>query len=301
MWRKITSLLTLIIRTSSHETCPQHCSAERDPLPSLSLPVLFSAGHDLPQLQQIGDHTFLVHGILTPAECDAIIRAAERMHFTPEHTIFGYFQNAYDSVPCTTKTCISSREVLRIDDATLSTVLAARMRDALPVLVAKNGTRQMGRIGRLVGLNTAMRIARYQPGDSLPTHTDHVTYAGPSCCSAWTLTIYLNSVEPAHGGSTDFEHAVEGNMRVRAVQPRTGTGLLLAHNVLHSGAPLLKGSKYILRTEPIYWSGADVTGGLPPEEYALRWPGETKSGNSSTIDCELERLHASETQCPSCS
>ena len=75
--------------------------------------------------------------------------------------------------------------------------------------------------------------------------------------------------------------------------------MLLAHDVLHSGSVLLHGYKYILRTEPLYWSGAPVSGGLSPREYELHWPGPPPSASGS--GCALEHVHASERECPSCS
>ena len=288
----------------ARDACPTRCTGGRDDtgLPSLSgqvgLPL--HSGLVPPRPQQIGKHTFLLHDLLTAQECDAIISAAERTApLSPERISFGYWANAYDSVSCAMKPCVSSRDVMRFEDHAFATALAARLQAVLPALVAKNGTRHMGRVGRLVGLNSAMRVARYSAGDQLPTHTDHVTYAGPTCCSAWTLTIYLNTVDSAHGGSTDFEHAAGVNMDVRTVQPRAGTGVLLAHDVLHSGSVLLHGYKYILRTEPLYWSGAPVSGGLIPREYELHWPGPPPSASGS--GCALEHVHASERECPSCS
>ena len=133
--------------------------------------VPLEAGHTPPPLEQIGDHTFLVHDLLTPAESAAIIAAAERAgSFEDERINFGWGR-------------VSHRDVLRFEDGALTSTLARRLQTVLPDIVGKNGTRHEGVVWRPAGLNTAMRMARYRPGDQLPTHNDHVTYAGPRCCS----------------------------------------------------------------------------------------------------------------------
>ncbi len=47
------------------------------------------------------------------------------------------------------------------------------------------------------------------------------------------------------GGSTDFD-------LVGSVVPETGMALLFEHRVLHQGAPLLEGVKYVMRTDVMY-------------------------------------------------
>lgn len=107
---------------------------------------------------------------------------------------------------------------------------------------------------------------------------------------------------PKHGGSTDFALAYEtGTMHVPSLQPRAGSGLLLAHDVLHSGAPLRAGHKFILRTEVLYHGGGAAAGpGLGSlAQYNWHWP-DAADGRDASV-CPLEHLLAGERECPFCS
>lgn len=236
--------------------------------------------------------------MLTDGECAALINVTERSStFTPERIYFGYGYRADDPA-------VSSRDVVRFWDDALAATLLERLSRLLPVLTASNTTgRQQGEVWRLAGLNAGFRIARYAAGDQLPTHTDHVTHAGSECVSAWTLTVYLNSIHPMQGGSTDFSLShMTGAMNIPTLQPRAGSGLLLAHDVLHSGAKLHAGQKWILRTEPLYWSGAPAGAGLGSlGDFASRWPDVDDTERSRPEACPLERVLASERECRTCS
>ncbi len=62
-----------------------------------------------------------------------------------------------------------------------------------------------------------------------------------------TFMIYLN--EDMKGGETKF---IECD-----IKPETGKALIFIHELLHEGAPVLEGVKYVLRTDVMYrrkWS-----------------------------------------------
>ena len=313
LWAVVLSLLFAPSRAL--DACPARCHAgEETAPPTLASPKPpFEAGHVPRAPKQIGEHTFELPELLTAVECERLINATERAQsFENERIYFGYGYRPEEPA-------VSNRDVLRFWSDDLASTLLARLERLLPVLTAASGEEW-----HLAGINAGFRVARYASGDSLPTHTDHVTFAGAACCSAWTLTVYLNSVHPMQGGSTAFHlsHA-SGAMHIPRLQPRAGTGLLLAHDVLHSGAPLRAGGKYILRTEPLYWSGAPAGAGLGSlGAFAARWPHLAPSGHVSGLGgehggevdaddgarpwaagarCPLERVVASERECPTCS
>ena len=313
-------VLALVFAPSTAlDACPARCHAGDDtaPPPLASPMPPFESGHMPKAWKQIGEHTFELPELLTALECERLINASERAQsFANERIYFGYGYRPEEPA-------VSNRDVLRFWSDDLASTLLARLKRLLPVLTARSGEEW-----QLAGINAGFRVARYASGDSLPTHTDHVTFAGASCCSAWTLTIYLNSVHPMQGGGTAFHlsHA-SGAMHLPRLQPRAGTALLLAHDVLHSGAPLHAGYKYILRTEPLYWSGAAAGAGLGSlGAFTARWPPLTPSGHASGLggevppadhqpdgarprtstqaagdSCSLEGVLASERECPTCS
>jgi hypothetical protein len=55
--------------------------------------------------------------------------------------------------------------------------------------------------------------------------------------------VYLN--DDCEGGTTDFRDGV-------SVAPRRGTGLVFEHHLVHQGAPVARGRKYVLRTDVMY-------------------------------------------------
>jgi hypothetical protein len=94
------------------------------------------------------------------------------------------------------------------------------------------------------GLNQPLRIYRYEPGQHFGPHQDQ-SYAGPGGSSSLlTFMVYLN--DDFEGGGTAFLD--EG----RTVAPRTGMALLFQHKVLHAGERVLRGTKYVLRTDVLY-------------------------------------------------
>lgn len=324
-------MLALSLLTVGTHTCPSRCtdnvprSAFDSEIIQLPTPLPLDQSHAPDAVEPIGEHTYVVHGLLSPAESDAVIAAAEATGaFEPETIEFGLGRGH------------SSRDVLRFEDRALTATLARRLQGLLPELVGRNKTRLQGTVWRPAGLNSMLRLARYRPGDQLPVHNDHVTRAGRRCASAWTLTIYLSTLATTDGGAISFPPVSrydrlcsmlgltpDRSIRVPNLQPRAGSGLLLAHDVLHEAETLTRpaGRKYILRTEPLYWSGADASSGLPPHEVEPRWPpgavdasgrrlshrggtlvpASTPQAQAQAQACALEHVVASEWECPDCS
>ncbi len=63
--------------------------------------------------------------------------------------------------------------------------------------------------------------------------------------------IYLNG--GARGGETRFENA--------SVTPEAGLALIFDHYLLHEGAPVLEGQKYVLRSDVMYGLPGSGSGG----------------------------------------
>lgn len=66
--------------------------------------------------------------------------------------------------------------------------------------------------------------------------------------SLYTVLIYLN--EGFEGGSTDLLND-DDSVLYRLV-PETGMVFLFRHELLHTGAEVLSGSKYVLRSDVMY-------------------------------------------------
>ncbi len=95
---------------------------------------------------------------------------------------------------------------------------------------------------RAVGLNERLRFYRYGPGQKFAPHTDGCHRRSNGDESLLTLMIYLNG--GARGGETRFENA--------AITPEPGLALVFDHYLIHEGAPVLDGQKYVLRSDVMY-------------------------------------------------
>ena len=97
---------------------------------------------------------------------------------------------------------------------------------------------------RPVGLNERFRGYRYHPGERFAPHYDGCFRRSDDEESLLTFMLYLN--EGMTGGATVFHHFG------RQVTPRTGRALFFQHTVLHEGAVIEAGVKYVLRSDVMY-------------------------------------------------
>jgi hypothetical protein len=58
--------------------------------------------------------------------------------------------------------------------------------------------------------------------------------------------VYLN--DDFEGGTTDFR---DGDV----IAPKRGMALLFEHRLIHQGAPVTRGKKYVMRTDVMYRMG----------------------------------------------
>ncbi|MGC4046428.1 MAG: 2OG-Fe(II) oxygenase [Armatimonas sp.] len=99
-----------------------------------------------------------------------------------------------------------------------------------------------------MGLNERFRFYRYEPGQRFAPHFDGSYRRENGEESYVTLLLYLNN--ECEGGQTRIE-VPEGTYEV---QPETGLALLFLHRLLHEGAPVTSGVKYVLRTDIMFES-----------------------------------------------
>ncbi|HEX3764150.1 MAG TPA: 2OG-Fe(II) oxygenase [Kofleriaceae bacterium] len=170
---------------------------------------------------------FTVADVYSAAECDAAIARTEQMGFAaaPITTAVGFVM----------RPDIRNNERVMFDDVELAAELFARIRDAVP-------GRLCGR--RPVGVNERFRCYRYTPGQRFAPHYDGAFQRSSHERSELTFMIYLN--DGFTGGQTAFhECGVE-------VEPHRGEALLFQHMLLHEGATVRSGVKYVLRSDVMY-------------------------------------------------
>lgn len=104
-----------------------------------------------------------------------------------------------------------------------------------------------------VGLNPNIRIYRYGAGHYFGQHYDesNIVQGGKT---KWTLLVYLTGQDAGEveGGETLFE---DDDGTKYSCAPAKGMALLHLHGddcLLHEGAPVISGSKWILRSDLVY-------------------------------------------------
>lgn len=134
---------------------------------------------------------------------------------------------------------IRNNDRVVFDDPELAGLLLARIRGHVPEEL-------LG--ARLCGANERIRCYRYASGQRFAPHYDGAFVRDEHEQSLISYLVYLN--EGFVGGETNFLQIG------RSVVPRAGMALLFQHRVLHEGAAVHAGVKYVLRSDLMYRTGA---------------------------------------------
>ncbi len=99
---------------------------------------------------------------------------------------------------------------------------------------------------KAVGLNERFRYDRYGEGQHFAPHYDGCFARDNGERSHFSFIVYLN--DGFEGGETAF-HQTRPPLKVR---PERGKALVFYHRQLHEGMAVLKGRKYVLRTDLMF-------------------------------------------------
>ena len=183
----------------------------------------------------LGNEIFTLDNILSPEECAEYITLTENIGYTdaPITTIRG-FEIRPD---------IRNNQRVILDDQERAFHLWQRVSNYIPSTIGR---------WQAVGLNERFRFYRYDPGQRFALHHDG-SYRRTNCEeSLLTFMIYLN--EGFEGGDTLFHlsRRYYEDLPNIAVIPVTGMVLCFVHELLHEGAPIIQGRKYVLRSDIMY-------------------------------------------------
>lgn len=123
-----------------------------------------------------------------------------------------------------------------VDDEILAFEIWQTVREHLPKVIN-------GRVA--LGLNERFRFYRYEPGQKFAYHMDGYFRRDNGEQSMLTFMIYLN--EEFEGGATTF---MNGDNTI--VKPETGMVLAFNHTLFHEGSEVLRGRKYVLRSDVMF-------------------------------------------------
>lgn len=186
------------------------------------------------EVQNVPGFLQIVHAVLTPEECTAIIEIAETQGFVRASIYTDAAGKEYFSEHRKSARCI-------LDSPEFVRRLWPRIAPHVP---PTGGTSA----ATCVGLNERLRILRYDPGDEFKPHSDG-SYTSPSgAVSNITVLLYLN--EGYEGGFTHFLDS-EGESGV-GIPPHIGMAAMQDQSLIHWVPPLIRGRKYVIRTEIMY-------------------------------------------------
>ncbi|WP_372367189.1 2OG-Fe(II) oxygenase [Candidatus Uabimicrobium sp. HlEnr_7] len=105
-----------------------------------------------------------------------------------------------------------------------------------------------------LGLNERFRFYRYDLGQRFAPHSDDIYTRENGEHSLFTFIIYLN--EDCEGGETKFFFMPLLDQKEELIiKPQTGMALLFKHEIIHEGATIVSGRKYVLRSDVMYTRG----------------------------------------------
>ena len=176
-----------------------------------------------------GRKLFVIPQFLTPEECETFIEQSERLGYAdaPINTSFG---------PLVRKDVRANQRLL-LDDPGLATAWWDRAKGLL-VEEWCGWT--------AVGLNERFRFYRYDPGQRFAPHMDGCYQRANGEESQFTLLVYLN--DGFEGGETAFRESRTSLL----VTPERDKALVFYHGQVHEGLPVVRGRKYVLRTDVMY-------------------------------------------------
>ncbi len=192
----------------------------------------------LEQLHELG--IFVVHDFFTADECWHAIARSEAA--------------GYGDAPINAGTAgqvvrkdVRNNERVMIDDVPLARQLWERLKPFVTseILIAR---------WLPIGLNERFRFYRYDPGQQFFWHFDGSFARNTGEQSQVTFMVYLN--DDVEGGATEFNPRRQGMVRLDdelvTVVPEAGKALLFRHDILHQGATVTRGRKYVLRSDVMF-------------------------------------------------
>lgn len=131
---------------------------------------------------------------------------------------------------------VRNNDRVMLDDPATSELLFGRLGPHLPPVLEREWA--------LAGLNERLRFYRYRLGQRFAPHFDGCFRRSDAEQSFLTVLVYLNTC--AGGGATRL---IDLDLEVA---PAPGRCLLFNHHLLHEGAVVTSGEKYVVRSDVMY-------------------------------------------------
>lgn len=208
---------------------------------------------------------FILEGLLSDAECAALVAAVEGVGGAEGG--FSFWGGAADREA---RRRFRSADTLEAAQPALAAALWARMAPHAGAVEIREGSARFERdlegVWDPVGLNPHLLFARYGPGGHFAPHVDGQTELDFDTRSLFSVLLYLNGC--AEGGATrlllgeqreatqalpDGRLVARAGAVVQAVAPAAGRALVFYQAALHDGEPVGAGAaKLLVRTDIVY-------------------------------------------------
>jgi prolyl 4-hydroxylase len=177
------------------------------------------------QLNKLASHIFTIDNFWTQQNCEDFIAKSEAIGYEPATIETEKGQKVMEAVRNNNRVIYT--------DTTLANNLWQQLKPFAPKQIGNSTS---------VGLNELFRFYKYQPGQAFKKHRDQSYIRNDAEASYYTFMIYLN--DSYEGGETSFNNLM--------IQPRQGLALIFLHDLEHEGSAVLKGIKYVLRTDIMF-------------------------------------------------
>mmetsp|Transcript_6365 Transcript_6365/g.6527 ORF Transcript_6365/g.6527 Transcript_6365/m.6527 type:complete len:256 (-) Transcript_6365:37-804(-) len=207
----------------------------------------------------------VVNDSFSASSCDSIIKEAELKGF--KLALLNQGSGLQENGIAFTESRSSERCI--IDDKALAEEMWPIIQQQLPSSNIVPGKRYKG--WKAMGINSKFRVLKYSEGERFELHQDgsyrieaSADFDGKAQQSFMTLQLYLNDGGGIDftGGATRFIEPILSSSdksdkstaiaNVYDVVPRVGRLLLFQHNCWHEGERVVKGIKYVLRSEVMF-------------------------------------------------
>jgi prolyl 4-hydroxylase len=164
-------------------------------------------------MDKMDEGIWQIKGFLSPEDCAVLVLQAEFTGFQVAHMLHMGRNN---------------REVFLNCQNTIQEILIRLRQHVLESF-------------HVVGIGQILECYRYQEGEFVAPHCDAPQEISSDVWSNLALIVYLN--DDFEGGETVFPR------QGIKINPQIGTAVMFNHSILHEGAKVFQGLKYIIRTD----------------------------------------------------
>jgi len=175
--------------------------------------------------RELAKNIYLIENFWSTETCDEFIRKSEAQ--------------GYEAATIQTDNGPRLVDHIRNNNRVISKDFA--LAESLWQQLAPYAPQQLGE-SHAFGLNELFRFYKYQPGQQFRKHRDQSYIRNSTEASYFTFMIYLN--DDFEGGTTTFDKL--------EVVPKKGAALIFYHYLEHAGSEVVRGTKYVLRTDIMF-------------------------------------------------